>query len=183
MTPYALYGLLQAEKAGYTIPNEGAIERGLNRLAQFINHMGEAHTADRIYCMYVYSHRRDITEPWWQFIDSQLSKDKLTDYALEMAVAKERKPLAVRLSAALHKRAQKDNGRVYWQTAGFSRWGNDKFEITAAAMKALVANDKDDPIIDGILGFFVATKRGDRWNSTKDTAMILCAMCDYLAKQ
>jgi hypothetical protein len=25
-------------------------------------------------------------------------------------------------------------------------------------------------------------KRGDRWNSTKDTAMILFAMCDYLAK-
>src|SRR5262245_64272497 len=58
----------------------------------------------------------------------------------------------------------------------------DKFEITAAAMKALVAFDKDDPLIDGILGFFAATKRGDRWNSTKDTAMILYALCDYLAK-
>ena len=32
MTPYALYGLLQAEKAGYTIPNETAIQRGLQRL-------------------------------------------------------------------------------------------------------------------------------------------------------
>lgn len=49
-------------------------------------------------------------------------------------------------------------------------------------MKALVAYDKDAPLIDGILGFFAATKRGDRWNSTKDTAMILFALCDYLAK-
>src|SRR5205085_7940592 len=69
-----------------------------------------------------------------------------------------------------------------WKTAGFSRWMEDPFEITAAAMKAIVAFDKDDALIDGILGFFAATKRGDRWNSTKDTAMILFAMCDYLAK-
>jgi uncharacterized protein YfaS (alpha-2-macroglobulin family) len=58
----------------------------------------------------------------------------------------------------------------------------DPFEITAAAMKAIVAFDKDDVLVDGILGFFAATKRGDRWNSTKDTAMILFALCDYLAK-
>jgi uncharacterized protein YfaS (alpha-2-macroglobulin family) len=73
-------------------------------------------------------------------------------------------------------------GHRYWETAGFSRWGDDKFEVTAAAMKALVAYDRTDPLIDGILGFFAATKRGDRWNSTKDTAMILYAMCDFLGK-
>jgi uncharacterized protein YfaS (alpha-2-macroglobulin family) len=50
-------------------------------------------------------------------------------------------------------------------------------------MKALVAYDRTDPLIDGILAFFAATKRGDRWNSTKDTAMILFAMCDFLARE
>jgi alpha-2-macroglobulin len=32
------------------------------------------------------------------------------------------------------------------------------------------------------LAYFAQGKRGNRWNSTKDTAMILYAMCDYLAK-
>ena len=33
MTPYALYGLLQAEAAGYELGNKRAVERGLRRLA------------------------------------------------------------------------------------------------------------------------------------------------------
>ena len=33
-----------------------------------------------------------------------------------------------------------------------------------------------EALIDGILSFFAATKRGDRWNSTKDTAMIVYAV-------
>jgi hypothetical protein len=186
MTPYALFGLLQAEKAGYSIPNEDAIKRGLDRLKQFIDGMGENQTADRIYCMYVYSHRRDIQADWWKFIAAQREKGKLSDYALalalEMAVQHKQHGLADQLSGALHNRAQKANGQVTWRTAGFSRWGDDMYEVTAAAMKALVAYDKDDPLIDGVLGFFAATKRGNRWNSTKDTAMILYAMCDYLAR-
>ena len=63
MTPYALYGLLEAEKAGYTIPDEDAIRQGLHRLRQFIDSMGEKQAADRIYCTYVYAHRHDVPEP------------------------------------------------------------------------------------------------------------------------
>ena len=48
-------------------------------------------------------------------------------------------------------------------------------------MKALVAHDANDPLIPGVLAFFHATKRGDRWDSTKDTACVLYALCDYLA--
>lgn len=186
MTPYALYGLLQAERAGYQIPNEVAVNRGLDRLNGFISHMGDAQTADRVYCMYVYSHRRDMQADWWRWITDHVNRNTLSDYALalvlEMAVEKKQPKLADILAKALRKRAKESNGRYWWETAKFSRWGEDRFEITAVALKALVAYDKDDPMIDGILGFFVATKRGDRWNSTKDTAMILFAMADYLAK-
>jgi hypothetical protein len=187
MTPYALYGLLQAEKAGYTIPAGGAIERGLVRLKHFINAMNEAQTADRIYSMHVYAHRHDLEPAWWSFIAARLQADRLSDYALalalETAVQKGKKDLAGALAKALRSKVKKVGSHRFWETAGFSRWGDDRFEVTAAAMKALVAHDKNDALIDGILGFFAATKRGNRWNSTKDTAMILYAMCDYLAKE
>jgi hypothetical protein len=187
MTPYALYGLLQAEKAGYTIPNEQAIQRGLARLKYFIDTMNENQAADRIYCMYIWSHREKLEQPHWDFLADMQKKGKLSDYAnalcLEMCVAQDKKELAKKFAEDLRAKAQKGGGgQIYWTTAGFSRWMEDKFEITAAAMKAIVAFDKDDPLVDGILGFFAATKRGDRWNSTKDTAMILFALCDYLAK-
>jgi hypothetical protein len=102
----------------------------------------------------------------------------LSDYAnalcVEMCMAQDKKELAKKFVDDLRTTAQKNgSGHVSWKTAGFSRWMEDPFEITAAAMKAIVAFDKDDALIDGILGFFAATKRGDRWNSTKDTAMIL----------
>jgi uncharacterized protein YfaS (alpha-2-macroglobulin family) len=190
MTPYALYGLLQAEQAGYKVPNETAVQKGLNRLSQFIGGMNEKQTADRIYCMYVWSHRSNLQPEWWAFIEDQLGKDKLSDYALalslEMAVKKggaDREALADKLAEALRKRANKSEGAAYWTTAGFSRWGNDRFEITAAVLKAFVAYDPEDELIESAIVFFARTKHGNRWNSTKSTAMIIFAMCDYLATQ
>lgn len=188
MTPYALYGLLQAEKAGYAIPNETAVQRGLQRLRYFIDAMNQPQqTADRIYCLYVWSHREKLEQIHWDWLAQQQKAGKLSDYAnalcVEMCVAQDKKELAGKFVEDLRAKAQKNaSGHVSFKTAGFSRWMEDPFEVTAAAMKAIVAFDKDDQLIDGILGFFAATKRGDRWNSTKDTAMILFALCDYLAK-
>ena len=187
MTPYALYGLMEAEKAGYKLGAEKAIEKGMGRLRTFISQMGEKQAADRIYCMYVYSYRHKLPDDWWRFISTQQRGKKLSDYALamslEMAVRAGRKGLARGLAAALRARPRKSAGRVHWRTARFSRWGDDPHEITAAALKALVAYDPDDELIPGVLSYFAATKRGNRWNSTKDTALILFAMCDYLAAQ
>jgi hypothetical protein len=149
--------------------------------------MQPGYVADRIYCMYVWSHREKLEPGHWDWLTEQQKTGKLSDYAnalcVEMCVAQEKKDLDRKFVEDLRGKAQKNSsGHISWKTAGFSRWMEDPFEITAAAMKAIVAFDKDDALIDGILGFFAATKRGDRWNSTKDTAMILFALCDYLAK-
>lgn len=187
MTPYALYGLLQAEKAGYPLGSETAVERGVERLRRFINQMGSSQSADRIFCMYVYGHRHDLPADWWQFIEARRAKGKLSDYALalalDLAIQQRKAELAQRLATDLRGRAVKVNDQIHWRTAAFSRWGDDSFEITAMALKALVAYDKEDPLIPGVLAYFVATKRGNHWNSTKDTAMIVYALCDYLARQ
>ena len=187
MTPYALYGLIEAEKAGYAIPNAQAIPRGLDRLKKYIGSMGKAQTADRLYCMYVYALKHDLEADWWKFIFEQAEMNNLSDYAtalaLETAVRHVHTKLAETLAEKLRKSAIEENGLVHWTTAGFSRWGDDRFEISAAAMKALVAFDKDDPLIPKAIAFFSSTKRGNRWNSTKDTAMIVYALCDHLERQ
>jgi uncharacterized protein YfaS (alpha-2-macroglobulin family) len=190
MTPYALYGLLQAEQAGYPIPSQEAITRGLSRLQSFIHSMGENQAADRIYCMYVYSHREDLPREWWQLVEELLDRDRLSDYALAMALemtvnkgGKERRALADRLAAALYERAVRSSDTVYWQSAGFSRWGDDRFEITAAVLKALTAYNPDHELIAPSIVFFATTKTGNRWSSTKATAMVIYAMSDYLAAQ
>jgi hypothetical protein len=187
MTPYALFGLLQAEKAGYVLGSDQAVERGLVRLRQFIDQMGPPQVADRVFCMYVYGHRKEMLPEWWQFLAEQLGQGRLSDcalaLALELAVQCKKEDLAGKLARRLRERAETVNCMTFWKTAGFSRWADDQFEVTAAALKALVAYDKDDPLIPRVLSFFAATKRGNRWNSTKDTAMIVYAMCDYLSRK
>ena len=220
MTPYVLYGLLQAEKAGYNLGSEDALAKGMNRLHQFIVNLkqqivnlkqqnaaaarnwrklinendGETKTVttqifttDWIFCMYVYGQRNKIEADWWTALAAHLEKDELSDQALalalQMAVQHKNDQLARQLAEKLRKRAAQQQGLVHWSTAGFSRWHDDPLEITATALKALVMYDAGDALIPKILQYFSATKRGNRWNSTKDTAMIVEALCEFLAKQ
>ncbi len=187
MTPYALYGLLQAEKAGYVIGSENAIKRGLARLKQFIDNMGEAQASDRIYCMFVYGHRHEIDAKWWEFIADLADRNALSDGALALAVQlaaeKGKKDLAAGLAGQLRDRAEKVNGQVWWRTAKFSRWVDDPLEITANALRALVLVDAHDPLIPGVVAYFNANKRGNRWHSTKDSALIVHALCELMGRQ
>jgi len=136
--------------------------------------------------MSILINRRELDPTWWAWIEARHDANVLSDYALalslEMAAKKGKTKLAENSAATLRSKAVKVSGTVHWKTAGFTRWMEDPHEITAAVLKALVTYDINDPLIDGILGYFAATKRGDRWNSTKDTALILFAMCEYLAK-
>jgi hypothetical protein len=187
MTPYALYGLIEAEKAGYRIGRADAIPRGLDRLKKFLDDSNAMRSADRLFCMYVYGQVRPLEARWWDYIDDRNRVNALSDYslalALELAVRYKHPKRAADLADKLHSRANKKNGQVNWSTARFSRWGDDPLEVTAAVLKALVAHDKNDPLIPDILAYFTATKSGDRWNSTKATALIVHALCDYLARQ
>jgi uncharacterized protein YfaS (alpha-2-macroglobulin family) len=187
MTPYALSGLLQAEKAGYTIPNETAVQRGLDRLNKFINAMDAKQASDRIYCMSVYGLRRDIDPSWWKFIQEEAKGEGLSDQALALAVQlaleKNNKELAGKLTGLLRKRAKQANGLTWWTTARFSRWADDPLEITATALRALVLVDANDPLIPSVLAYLNSNKQGKHWHSTKDTALIVQAVCDYLVQQ
>ncbi|HTU20570.1 MAG TPA: alpha-2-macroglobulin family protein [Gemmataceae bacterium] len=187
MTAYALYGLMEAKRAGYPIGKTDAIANGLARLRTFFNDHSKSSEADRIWCLYVLSQHDALPPGWSVYLDACRKEDTLSDYtlalSLELAVQHKKQKLAASLAADLRRRAKRDGGEVQWTTGGFAHWGDDRFEVTAAALKALVAFDKDDPLIPGVLAYFAATKRGNRWNSTKDTALIIQAMCDYLARR
>ncbi|QEG32219.1 Alpha-2-macroglobulin family protein [Gemmata obscuriglobus] len=213
MTPYALFGLLAAEDAGYPCPSPTAIGRGMARLKQYLDHTagpwdlaisrgwGTAFGAggrnatevnDALFCLWVAGlsgeHLRTAgidLSPWFGRIDKTAGHKELSDtghaQALELAVKHRHPALADKLAKELHRRAKNSGERVFWTRAGFSRWGDNTTEVTATVMKALVARDPTDPLIPGVLAYFHGTKRGDRWDSTKDTACVLYALCDYLA--
>jgi uncharacterized protein YfaS (alpha-2-macroglobulin family) len=187
MTPYALYGLLEAEAAGYPSRNPEAVEMGLKKLRQFIDSMGDGQRADRMYCMYVYSLKHDLKPSDWQWIEHTADSGKTSHYALALALEmtvreKGSATLAAGIRDLLAGEASRFLGRISWKTAGFSRWGDNRNEVTAAVLKSLVMNNPKDPLIPGVLSFLSYAKTGNKWTSTKDTAMILFALCDYYAQ-
>ena len=208
MTPYALFGLIQAEEAGYPCPNPNTIPTWHGATEAVPRQHGGCDWRHRCWSIRTRPNSRvRSTTPCSACGSYDAKADELlrlvksviggrgsrrrsarrcmSDYghalALELAVKHKKKDLADKLAAELRKRAKKSGDHVYWTTAGFSHWGDNTTEITAMVMKALVAHDPNDPLIPGVLAYFHATKRGDRWDSTKDTACVLYALCDYLA--
>ena len=185
ITPYVTWGLLRAERAGYKLPDPKTLPRALEKIFAFAQSLDDRQLSDRIYLMYVYGQKHALPDVWWTWLVAKA--DKMSDYALalalEIAVKRGDRRVADRFATALRSRAVQAEQGVHWQTAGFSRWMEDPFEVSAAVLAALVAHDSTDPLIAQSIAYFTATKRGDRWNSTKDTAMVLYAMTAYIRAQ
>ena len=70
---------------------------------------------------------------------------------------------------------------LFWKGSGHDEWSdwNDK-TATAMGLRALVANNPKDPRIAGVLLWMMNERRDDNWGNTRDTALSLAALCDYL---
>jgi uncharacterized protein YfaS (alpha-2-macroglobulin family)/tetratricopeptide (TPR) repeat protein len=75
------------------------------------------------------------------------------------------------------------------ETIATAHWGADKFwwrwyegpvETTAFALQAIVAIDPRNALVEPVMNWLVKNRRGARWNNTRDTAIALLALNDYL---
>ncbi|HEX9161000.1 MAG TPA: alpha-2-macroglobulin family protein, partial [Thermoanaerobaculia bacterium] len=76
------------------------------------------------------------------------------------------------------------------ETMGTAHWGEDDFwwrwfdgpvESTAFALQALVRIDPQNRLIEPVMNWLVKNRRGAQWNNTRDTAIAILALNDYLA--
>ena len=67
-------------------------------------------------------------------------------------------------------------------TGNVVSWKEDYWgvETTARALQALVAVDPSSPLISGAIRYLMLSRRGDFWFSTRDTAIALLAISDYM---
>lgn len=75
------------------------------------------------------------------------------------------------------------------ETMATAHWGADRFwwhwyegpvESTAFSLQALVEIDPDNKLVEPVMNWLVKNRRGARWNNTRDTAIALLALTDYL---
>src|SRR5262249_44104160 len=72
-------------------------------------------------------------------------------------------------------------GTAHWGEDGiYWRWSDGGVEATAFALRALLAIDPQNKLIEPVTNWLIKNRRGAQWNSTRDTAIVVLAMNDYL---
>jgi uncharacterized protein YfaS (alpha-2-macroglobulin family) len=70
---------------------------------------------------------------------------------------------------------------AHWgQTRNYYRWSEGAVETTAFVLQALVKIAPNHPLIEPSMNWLVKNRRGAQWSNTRDTAMVILAMNDYL---
>jgi uncharacterized protein YfaS (alpha-2-macroglobulin family) len=75
------------------------------------------------------------------------------------------------------------------ETMATAHWGEDRFwwrwsdgpvESTSFALQALIAIDPKNALIEPAMNWLVKNRRGAQWNNTRDSAIAILALDDYL---
>ena len=70
---------------------------------------------------------------------------------------------------------------AHWGEDGiFWRWSDGGVEATAFVLKALVTIDPEHKLVEPVTNWLIKNRRGAQWSNTRDTAISLLALNDYL---
>lgn len=72
-------------------------------------------------------------------------------------------------------------GTAHWGSDGvYHRWSEGGVEATAFALRALLEISPKNKLIEPVTNWLIKNRRGAQWSNTRDTAIVVMAMNDYL---
>ena len=72
-------------------------------------------------------------------------------------------------------------GTAHWGEDGvYWRWSDGGVEATSFALRAIVAIDPKNKLVQPVVNWLVKNRRGAQWRDTRDTAITVLALNDYL---
>ena len=183
MTPYVLAGLEQARRAGYNVET-GALERAAEWIRQ--NQEAKGTQPDqRAYMAYAMALHGAANRP---VLDKAFAaRPSMTAYGLAflgLALREAKDPRGEEIAAQLEGMAQQTEVEAWWpsqrdQLLDFSVDATP--ETTAYAMKFLTAARPQSPLLPKAAAWLVNHRGGGYyWTSTKQTAMVIHGVADYL---
>ena len=70
---------------------------------------------------------------------------------------------------------------AHWGSEGhYYRWSEGGVEATAFALRALLAANPKHPLVEPVVTWLLKNRRGAQWNNTRDTAIVVLVLNDYL---
>ena len=183
MSAYAVYALVEAQRAGFEVGAE-RLSRGLEYLAGVADRKG-LDEKTRGYVLYVLALGGRAEAANRGLGGDDLPPQVRSEHALAThALAAHtigRHELAEDYLGRLWGRARSAGGGVFWgDDAGhyWDRW--TQAETTAMALLATCLIRPGEPRLPRVARRLMLQRRGDHWSSTRDTAMVLYAMVEYL---
>jgi len=186
MTAYVVHGLTYADELGFEI-NPTVLERGTAALAGLLEKRSQKLTStERAYMIYALAmapgnHLAQIKRHL-----AILEKGAVDPYSRAlMALTYHEIGEEAKAKAALAKlktSALSDGETVYWsgRVRAVEHWSDDATETTATALRAFLAVSPDDKVVPKIVFWLLRQRRGSRWKSTKDSALALLALAEFL---
>ncbi len=200
MTAYAVYGLLEAKAAGYKV-EYWSIRRGVNALKRMYAEYPRAIPELKAYSTYVIlltgaqgiKTGEDVeegTRPWSQnaaLDELWAARSRMTAYgqsllllALDLVKDARGNDLAKELTAS----AQRKGDLAWWITDRdplLEDFGDTSVEATAFAVRALARRDPNNPLLEPAVRWLLLNRTyGVYWASTKQTAMVLYGLLDFM---
>ncbi len=72
-------------------------------------------------------------------------------------------------------------GTAHWGEDGiYYRWSDGSIEATSFVLRALLAIDPQNKLIEPVTNYLIKNRRGAQWSNTRDTAITILALNDYL---
>jgi len=208
MTAYVVWGLTLAREAGTTVKPE-TLQRGVAFLDKEIVEEEENHDqqAWMLHALAGYHRSQPGTVGKFQakaFDNLWAHRDKLNAYSrallalsayyfgdadkarilvqnLENGVKRDTRPDRSIIQRGGDNGADSQMGTAHWGEDGFYwRWSEGGVEATSFALRALLAIDPKNPLVEPVTNWLIKNRRGAQWSNTRDTAITVLSLNDYL---
>ena len=183
MTAYVLYGLTMAQRAGYHVEPD-RIKRAVRWLRDNLV-QNEDRMDTLAHIQYALSHHKVREPKWLERVWKR--RDELNAYTRALLAltfhnlgdAERAKIMLRNMEDLVHE--DKENGTAHWGRSGiYYRWSMGGIEATAYALKAYMHIEPRNRLVAPLMKWLVLNRRGNRWKSTRDTAIVVYALADYL---
>jgi len=209
MTAYVVWGMTLAAEAGIEI-RSGVIERGVEYLDKELveeekNFDAQAWMLHAL-AEYHAERKKSEVEKFQSVAFENLwnNRDKLNAYTRALVALSARnfgyndraKTLVENLQNGVKIDSQPDTsivqrgslssdpsviGTAHWGEDGiFWRWSDGGVEATAFVLRALLAIDPKNKLVEPVTNWLIKNRRGAQWSNTRDTAIVLLTLNEYL---
>ncbi len=179
MTAHVVAGLKQARDAGYQVSPE-VIARGEQWLRKEFIRQSDARSDLRAYMAFALGGKADVESVW-------SARPKMSSYGLAflgLALDNLKDPRAIEIAQSLESSARENASEAWWPGTRdpLLDFPNDITpETTSYVLKLLSRTRTDSPLLPKAAAWLTMHKdQGDWWNSTKQTAMVIYGVTDYL---